>query len=290
MAVVTNDIAEVGFDLRHLRHVCSGTWKSAGSEVLGGCICCTRREDFLEKISSIVKTGSIDYIIVESAGIAEPLHVAENFALVQNVVRLDCMVTILDAVAASSVIDALKTLSRMSDTVRKNMFMRKTLARPRKLFKPETQLLVEQLRFANVIVLNKCDAVEASVVDDLCNVIGLLNPAAHIASCTHGKTDLSKILHTNMFSMSDAENHKLWFADAQSQKEFRYCLLEVQMKAPSSMIESKAPVVTKVQSQNKRGGRGTYGSLVCGKVGAAGGSPWNFNQGWQCYDPSCEEC
>merc|ERR1712216_600678 len=115
---------------------------------------------------------------------------------------------------------------------RRNMFMRKTLARPRMLFKPETQLLVEQLRFANVVVLNKCDAVEASVVDDLCSVICLLNP---------WQNRLEQNSAHEHFSMSDAENHKLWFVDAQSQKEFRYCALEVQMKAPSSMIESNAP-------------------------------------------------
>jgi G3E family GTPase len=285
IAVITNDVSETGFDLRHLQHNGLRGPGYRGSEVVGGCICCTRREEFLDQINSVCNSKDVDYLLVESAGVAEPLHIAENFALVKDAAHLDCMVTVVDAAEASHSLDALRILSRLGEAARLNMLRKKTLARPRKLFAPATQLLLEQVRFANVILLNKCDAVADTVLSELVGVVGLLNPNSQIHKCVKGNIEPSAILHTKRFSWKEAESHASWFAEAHSSSVVSRCLpLE---KEPTKRANVAKPMPQKSASN---GYSSKYMCKPASKSMQFEENPLFASWMLACTDPYCDEC
>lgn len=213
LAVIVNELAAISIDLKQMRDPRSRIPMARSSEITGGCICCTRREAFLSEISSVAADASLDGLVIEAAGVAEPLHVAENFALVQDAVRLDTIVAVVDAVAAADALDALRILSTFQPAARANIIGKKSLTRPRKLFKPETKLMVEQIAYANVVLLCKCDQIDENIASELLVVFERLNPQATHHKCSHGSVPPTVALNTHKFSMQAAEDDDRWFSE-----------------------------------------------------------------------------
>lgn len=207
VAVIVNDMSEVNIDAGLVRS--NDTALSRTDEQLvemsNGCICCTLREDLLIEVSKLARQGRFDYLLIESTGISEPLPVAETFTFVDengeslgNVAELDTLVTVVDA---------------------KNFptdFLSVEELRDRGMGLDETDdrdlsaLLVDQVEFANVIVLNKIDLVPDDTRQRLRDLMQTLNPAARIIECVRGQAPLDEFLHTGRFSTDWAEENHQW--------------------------------------------------------------------------------
>ena len=207
VAVIVNDMSEVNIDAAL---VAAGTQLSRTDEKLvelsNGCICCTLREDLLLEVNRLARDGRFDYLLIESTGISEPLPVAETFTfavegvsgLLTEVARLDTMVTVVDAVNFLPDYQAAEALAGRG--------MAATDADERTL----TDLLVEQVEFADVIVINKTDLVSESKVAQLEAILGYLNPQARLLRTQHGQVAPSEILNTNLFNFEHAGQFVAW--------------------------------------------------------------------------------
>ena len=232
VALLVNDMAEVNVDAMLLRAAQDTAGGAEAVSVLhedesmveltNGCICCTLREDLLKALSSIAADPKgFDYAIVESSGISEPLPVAETFTFADevtgvslgDVAELDTMVTVVDASTFEAELASVGTLedrgwqATASDTER-------TVA----------HLLVDQVEFANVVVLNKCDLTRGS--EDSASgdarpslaavkaLIRSLNPSATIIEASYGAVPFSSVLATQLFSLQKAAEHPAWLTEA----------------------------------------------------------------------------
>lgn len=191
-------------------------------QLSNGCICCTLRGDLLKSIARLCKDGSneIDYIIIESSGIAEPMMVAETFALdvdsgtlnpggnddltaLSSIARLDTCVTVIDVSEFQSQADSICSIAESTGEGKNEEEGEKTIS----------NLLLEQLEFANVIVLNKTDLVSELTLKTVANIVRKLNPKANIITSCHSKVGLSCIINTKLFSMAEAETSAGWLHD-----------------------------------------------------------------------------
>jgi G3E family GTPase len=209
VAVIVNDMAEINVDSQLVRQ--SGADLSKVEEKLvefsNGCICCTLREDLLVEVGRLAREARFDYLLVESTGISEPLPVAETFtfadengASLSEVATLDTLVTVVDAVNFQSQVDSIETLADrrmgLNDEDDRDV----------------VQLLMDQIEFANVIVISKCDLVDSRQLASLESLLFQLNPEAEIVRATRGNVPLGKILHTGRFSMDWAGQSGEWLA------------------------------------------------------------------------------
>lgn len=163
-------------------------------ELSSGCICCTLRGDLLVEVSGLARDGRYDYLLIESTGISEPLPVAETFAFVDengeslsNSASLDTMVTVVDA--SSFMDDYLSTEELRDRGIGIDEDDNRDIAR----------LLVDQIEFANVILLNKTDLVSADEAGRLVALLKNLNPDAHVIPILHGNVPLAEIINTGRF-------------------------------------------------------------------------------------------
>jgi len=207
VAVIVNDMSEVNIDAELVRQ--GGADLSRTDEALvemsNGCICCTLRDDLLKEVRKLAEEGRFDYLLIESTGVSEPLPVAATFdfrdeagASLSDVARIDTMVTVVDAV------NLLKDYSS-SDFLRD---------RGESAGEGDTRalvaLLAEQIEFADVIVVNKADAVTPDQLALVKKVVHALNPDAHILATNYGRAPLSEILDTGRFDFERAQQHPLW--------------------------------------------------------------------------------
>ncbi len=209
VAVIVNDMSEINIDSQLVRD--GGAQLSRTEEKLvemtNGCICCTLREDLLQEVTRLAREGRFDYLLIESTGISEPLPVAETFTFplddgtsLGDVARLDTMVTVVDA---KNILHELDTLDTLQD---REMGMsdddERTIA----------DLLVDQIEFANVLVLNKTDLVST---DDLGRVEALLkrmNPSAKLIRARFGEVPLKEVLNTGRFDFDHASTFEEWLS------------------------------------------------------------------------------
>ncbi len=207
VAVIVNDMSEVNVDARLVRDGSAQLSRVDEQlvEMSNGCICCTLREDLLREVTNLAQQGRFDYLLIESTGISEPLPVAETFTFVDDeavslsdVARLDTMVTVVDAVNFFSEIQSMDEL------------------RDRGLGVDETDdrdvvhLLMDQIEFANVIVISKEDLAGKEQTDAVESLLRRLNPTARIVRVSKGQLPLQEILNTNLFSEEWAANHQQW--------------------------------------------------------------------------------
>lgn len=208
VAVIVNDMSEVNIDMALVAHT-SGSVLSRSEEKLvemtNGCICCTLREDLLEQVRALAEEGCFDYLVIESTGISEPLPVATTFEFenehgesLSDVARLDTMVTVVDASSIITNYFSLLELKDLGQTASSDD--ERTLA----------DLLVEQIEFADVILLNKIDLLSLSEQKNAIDLIRCLNANAKIIETQHSKVDLSEILNTHKFNLEEAQNHAKW--------------------------------------------------------------------------------
>ena len=182
-----------------------------------GCICCTLRGDLIREIHALQQLGSYDYVLIESTGIAEPQQVAESFCvnpdtielagdsedMLWNSARLDTCVTVVDAVQFPNYINS---LNRFKEVFRDGL----DDAEVNEGEKSISELMVEQVEFANVILLNKVDLVSPPQLVTARKLIESLNPKARIVTGSFGKIDLHAILNTQLFNMKDASESPGW--------------------------------------------------------------------------------
>jgi G3E family GTPase len=207
VAVIVNDMSEVNIDGALVRQ--GGAALSRVDEKLvelsNGCICCTLREDLLKEVAALARAGRFDYLLIESTGISEPLPVAETFtfedetgASLSSVARLDTMVTVVDAGTF------LHEWSNADD------LRARTIALNDDDERTVVDLLVDQVEFANVIVINKIDRLDEDGLDALEAVLRQLNPRARILRARRGVVPLVQVLDTRLFDLDEASRAPGW--------------------------------------------------------------------------------
>ena len=206
VAVIVNDMSEVNIDADLIRE---GADLSRSDEKLvemtNGCICCTLREDLLNEVRRLAAEGRFDYLLIESTGIAEPLPVAatfdfrdENGESLSDVARLDTMVTVVDAV------NLLQDFSSHDFLADRGVSLGETDDRSL------VTLLIEQMEFADVIVLNKVADATPAQVDTARKIIRALNPDARVIETSHSHVDPDQIFNTGLFDFDAAHTHPMW--------------------------------------------------------------------------------
>ena len=207
VAVIVNDMSEVNIDADLIEK--GGAELSQTEEKLvemtNGCICCTLRDDLLEEVERLAAQNKYDYLLIESTGISEPLPVAatfdfrdENDKSLSDSAQLDTMVTVVDAanlIANYSSTDFLRdTDESLGEEDERTL----------------VDLLVDQIEFANVILLNKADLVNKEELELVHSIIRGLNTKAEVIETTNSKVSLDKIMNTGKFDLSEAQDHPLW--------------------------------------------------------------------------------
>ncbi|NOJ50843.1 zinc metallochaperone GTPase ZigA [Bradyrhizobium archetypum] len=210
VAVIVNDMSEVNIDADLVRD--GGANLSRTNEKLvemtNGCICCTLRDDLLEEVRALAESERFDYLLIESTGISEPLPVAATFDFrseegqsLSDVAILDTMVTVVDAVNLLKNYSSTVFLADRGESLGEGD--RRTLV----------DLLVEQIEFADVIVLNKVDAASQVERDSARMIVRSLNPEADIIETNFSNAPLARILNTGRFDFERAQQHPLWFKE-----------------------------------------------------------------------------
>lgn len=207
VAVIVNDMGEVNIDSALIEKGGGNLSKTDEKlvEMSNGCICCTLRDDLLKEVRKLAEDGRFDYLLIESTGIAEPLPVAATFDFrdedgnsLSDVARLDTMVTVVNAADLVRNYSSTDFLRDTGESLGKDD--ERTLV----------DLLVEQIEFANVILLNKTDLVTQDELALVRAIIRGLNARADIIETTMGEVDLDRVLDTGLFSLAEAQEHPMW--------------------------------------------------------------------------------
>lgn len=216
VAVIVNDMSEVNIDAALVRGGEAALSRTDEQlvEMSNGCICCTLRDDLLKGVRDLAAQGRFDYLLIEATGIAEPLPIAttfdfrdeEGFSL-SDVARLDTMVTVVDAANLLADYSSVDFLSDRGETAGEGDH--RTLV----------DLLVEQIEFADVVVLNKVGTATAEQRDAARKIITGLNPDARLIEADFGKVQPRDILGTGLFDIAKAETHPLWFKELHGFKD-----------------------------------------------------------------------
>lgn len=210
VAVIVNDMSEVNIDAALVRD--GGAELSRTDEKLvemsNGCICCTLREDLLLEVDRLAKEGRFDQLVIESTGISEPLPVAETFTFegedgrcLGEVARLDTMVTVVDA------FNFLRDYSSQDSIQSRGESLGEDDART------VVDLLIEQIEFCDVLVLNKIDLISEPERERLMAILNSLNPRARIETAEFGKVPLDRVLNTGLFDFEEASKAPGWLQE-----------------------------------------------------------------------------
>ncbi|MFK2824501.1 GTP-binding protein [Bacillus sp. B190/17] len=209
VAVIVNDMSEINVDASFIKQGGFSRTEEKLVEMQNGCICCTLREDLIKEVEKLAADGDIDYIVIESTGISEPVPVAQTFTYVDEELgidlsafcRLDTMVTVVDAnrfwhdfASGESLLER-KEATDETDT------------------REVVDLLIDQIEFANVILLNKIDLVQEEDVLELKAVLQQLNPEARIVLTDHSKLSLDEVLDTHLFDFDKASQGAGWIKE-----------------------------------------------------------------------------
>jgi G3E family GTPase len=209
VAVIVNDMSEINIDASQVeREVSLNRAEEKLVEMSNGCICCTLREDLLQEVSRLAREGRFDVLLIESTGISEPLPVAETFTFADEdgfslgeLARLDTMVTVVDGVnflhdyqTARSLKDAGEHLG--DDDARSI-----------------TDLLVEQVEFADILLISKTDLMSTQDLHALKGILRGLNREAQIIPVSNGEVPVERILRTGLFSFERAQQAPGWLKE-----------------------------------------------------------------------------
>jgi G3E family GTPase len=209
IAVIVNDMSEINIDADLVKRGGFSRTDEKLVEMQNGCICCTLREDLMQEVERLVDAGDIDYIVIESSGISEPIPVAQTFTYMDEELgidltkkcRLDTMVTVVDGnrfwndfASGESLLDR-KQGTDEEDT------------------REVVDLLIDQIEFANVLLLNKIDLLTKEDVTELEQLLKKLNPDAHVIMTSHSKVPLNRILNTGLFDFDKASQGAGWIKE-----------------------------------------------------------------------------
>ncbi|MCY9661870.1 GTP-binding protein [Paenibacillus chondroitinus] len=210
VAVIVNDLSEVNIDAGLIRE---GNGLSRTNESLvemsNGCICCTLRDDLLREVERLAKDHTFDYILIESTGVGEPLPVAQTFTYIDEeqgidlsrFCRLDSMVTVVDAYRFWTDYSSGETLLERSQAVGDDDT------------REVVDLLIDQIEFCDVLIMNKCDMLEEEELNELEGVLRVLQPRARFIRSVHGQVAPADILNTHLFDFEAASTSAGWMKE-----------------------------------------------------------------------------
>ncbi|WP_413709677.1 zinc metallochaperone GTPase ZigA [Rhizobium sp. Rhizsp82] len=210
VAVIVNDMSEVNIDAALVRDGGANLSRTEEQlvEMTNGCICCTLRDDLLTEVRQLAEQGRFDYLLIESTGIAEPLPVATTFEFrdeagesLSDLARLDTMVTVVDAANLLADYASTDFLADRGETAGDGD--NRTIV----------DLLVEQIEFADVVILNKAGTATPEQRDAARIIITGLNPDAKLIETDFGRVELADVLGTGRFDIDKAETHPLWYKE-----------------------------------------------------------------------------
>ena len=209
VAVIVNDMSEINIDGGAVqRDVTLNRAEEKLVEMSNGCICCTLREDLLEEVSALAKDGRFDYLLIESTGISEPLPVAETFTFrddagqsLADSARLDTMVTVVDGLNFLQDYQAAESLDSRGEILDESDE------------RSITDLLIEQVEFADVILISKIDLISSADRQELMAILQRLNTQAEIIPMVMGEVPLNKILDTGRFDFERAAQAPGWLQE-----------------------------------------------------------------------------
>ena len=202
-AVIVNDIGEVNIDADLIeKGGVVGQKDDSLVALQNGCICCTLKMDLVEQLRDITRMHSFDYIVIEASGICEPAPIAQTICSIPTLgpeyikdgyVQLDCIVTVVDAL-------------RMRDEFKNgNDLLRKHIDE-----EDIENLVIQQIEFCNMILLNKASEVSKEELAEVRQIIRAIQPKADIIECDYGNVDLDKILHTEKFNFDEVATSAAW--------------------------------------------------------------------------------
>jgi G3E family GTPase len=195
VAVIVNDMSEVNIDAALVRS------QERLVELTNGCICCTLREDLLEEVAALCADDRFDHVLIESSGISEPMPVAATFTFLEQVAHLDTMVTVVDAA------NFRRELAGGDSLVERRIDQYEGDERT------VSDLLMDQVEFADVLLLNKTDLIEPPAVDELAAILRRLNPAADVVTGSFGQVPLERVFGTGRFDPVKAQEAPGWVAE-----------------------------------------------------------------------------
>jgi len=210
IAVIVNDLSEVNIDASLIKE---GGGLSRIDEKLvemsNGCICCTLREDLLVEVEKLARENRFDYILIESTGVGEPVPVAQTFAYsdeaqgidLSELCRLDCMVTVVDAYRFWNDFSSGESLLERNQAVGEDDT------------RDVVDLLIDQIEFCDVLLLNKCDKLADEELDELEGVLRKLQPRAKLVRTVNGNVDPREILNTGLFDYEEASRSAGWIKE-----------------------------------------------------------------------------
>jgi G3E family GTPase len=209
VAVIVNDMSEINIDATLIKNEISLNRSDEKLvEMSNGCICCTLREDLLIEVNKLAKDGRFDYLVIESTGISEPLPVAETFTFadedgvsLSDIATLDTMVTVVDAVNFLKDYDEAQYLQDTSESLGEED--ERSVA----------DLLVDQVEFADVILISKTDLAKPADIARLTAILNILNTHAKIIPISSGKVDINAVLNTGLFNFERAEQAPGWLKE-----------------------------------------------------------------------------
>ncbi|AXM97348.1 zinc metallochaperone GTPase ZigA [Pseudomonas plecoglossicida] len=209
VAVIVNDMSEINIDASEVqRNVSLNRGEEKLVEMSNGCICCTLREDLLEEVARLAGEGRFDYLLIESTGIAEPLPVAETFTFrdeqgrsLSDMARLDTMVTVVDGLNFLRDYQAADSLASRGETLGDEDE------------RSITDLLIEQVEFADVLLLSKIDLISQHDREELTAILRSLNARAQIVPMVMGQLPLERILDTGLFDFEQAAQSPGWLRE-----------------------------------------------------------------------------
>ncbi len=212
VAVIVNDIGEVNIDADLIGK--GGVVNQTDDSLVplqNGCICCTLKVDLMQQIVELVKTGKFDYIVIEASGICEPIPIAQTISAIAEdansyglpqICRLDNVVSVVDALRLATEFGCGSYLEKEVDD------------------EDIENLIIQQIEFCNVIILNKVDEITKEELEQVKAVIRKLQPKAEIIETNYGKVDVSKILDTRSFNLEEVASSAGWIQEMEAEEEY----------------------------------------------------------------------
>jgi G3E family GTPase len=210
VAVIVNDMSEVNIDAELIKNggAALSHTEEKMVEMSNGCICCTLREDLLIEVEKLARDGRFDYLLIESTGISEPLPIAETFTFegedgksLSDIAKLDTMVTVVDA------------FNFLRDYGSQDYLHQRGESMGEGDERTVVDLLIEQIEFADVIVLNKTDLISSEELQKLIGIMTMFNTRARIVLSEFGKVDLHEVLGTGLFDFDAASQAPGWLKE-----------------------------------------------------------------------------
>jgi len=213
VAVIVNDIGEVNIDASLIQK--GGVVNQTDDSLVplqNGCICCTLKVDLMKQIAELAKTGKFDYILIEASGICEPIPIAQTITAISSeassyglpeICRLDNIVSVVDSLRLATEFGCGEYLEKEVDE------------------EDIENLIIQQIEFCNLIVLNKVDEVKPEELAVIKSIIKKLQPKAEIIETNYGKVDISKILDTKSFDLEEVASSAGWIQELENDSNQR---------------------------------------------------------------------